>query len=518
MPNSTINAIFSVLAHSSTKTSTAYKLVSFTSTSNKQSTLLVPSRLGNNVSKFKDFLTDHHMLTAGHRKQDWDKIITIFNDTLPSKTFELTNRSGWHGKKYLMPNEEIMPSRQKNSLFFDPEQKLKSAQWSKCGDLLSWKVSISAICRHSSRVSLAVCAAFAGMIVRWTNIETGGFHFFGTSSIGKTTLLKVAATVYGNENYLQSWSTTAKGLEELAAAHSDAVLIMDELKLTDGNAKDAATKITSSVYALTNGKSKTRSSSYEANLSTWELLILSAGELSLSATASEGGKSRLTGERVRLIDIPADAGYEMGIFETLPDEFNNSRAYIDHIEKTMHQNFGSAARSFIRRLLRYNRLTKIGTYMDEFMNKAEIDTLNPPQQRIAKKFAICYAAGLLAIEMKVLSLDEHELFSSIDKCMNDALLVIDDNDLAIKEALDKLKATLLDPDDKQVLSTTFRGQDVIGITKERFDAVLGKYSKPALNDLKRRNLLVKPTGRSNTAKLSGASKNMYPISRAFLSQ
>lgn len=497
-----------------TESAMAYKLVSFTNTSNEQSKLLVPSKLGNNLSKFKDFLTDRHMMIASYNKQDWDEIINKFNNTLPNNTFNLTNRPGWHGEKYLMPSDKVIPNSEKYSLRFDPEQKMKVAQWSKRGDLLSWQEELSDICRHSSRVNLAVCSALAGMIVRWTDIETGGFHFFGTSSIGKTTLLKIAASVYGNENYLQSWSTTAKGLEELATAHSDAVLMMDELKLVDGNAKDAAAKITSFVYALTNGRSKTRSSNYESNQSNWELLILSAGELSLSATAIEGGKEQLTGEMVRLIDIPADAGKGMGIFESLPYGVENSKAYIDQIESTIHKSFGHAACYFIRRVRRYNRLGKIKAYMREFMTKIAIDSLSRPKQRMAKKFAICYAAGVLAIEMKVLPLNKHKLFISIRHCMNDAFVAMDNNDLAFKDVLAKLKEALSYPADKQVLSSSFRNQDVIGITKERFEEVCGAYSKPILGYLKNSDLLIKPTGRSNTAKLSGGSKNMYPISTA----
>lgn len=51
----------------------------------------------------------------------------------------------------------------------------------------------------------------------------------GDSSSGKTTALKVAASVFGGASYLQRWRTTDNALEAIAAQHCDGLLILDEL-------------------------------------------------------------------------------------------------------------------------------------------------------------------------------------------------------------------------------------------------------------------------------------------------
>ena len=58
-------------------------------------------------------------------------------------------------------------------------------------------------------------------------------HFRGVSSEGKTTALRVAATVWGEPGRLERWRTTANALEGVALAHNDNLLCLDELKELD---------------------------------------------------------------------------------------------------------------------------------------------------------------------------------------------------------------------------------------------------------------------------------------------
>jgi putative DNA primase/helicase len=76
-----------------------------------------------------------------------------------------------------------------------------------------------ALCVGNSRLAFAVACAFAGPLLRPAGMESGGFHYRGDSSSGKTTALKVAASVYGGAGYLQRWRTTDNALEAIAAQH-----------------------------------------------------------------------------------------------------------------------------------------------------------------------------------------------------------------------------------------------------------------------------------------------------------
>ena len=96
-------------------------------------------------------------------------------------------------------------------------------------DAAAWRDRIGALCVGNSRLVFAVACAFAGPLLRPAGMESGGFHIRGDSSSGKTTALRLAASVYGGPSYMQRWRTTDNALEAIAAQHCDSLLILDEL-------------------------------------------------------------------------------------------------------------------------------------------------------------------------------------------------------------------------------------------------------------------------------------------------
>ena len=73
-------------------------------------------------------------------------------------------------------------------------------------------------------------------------------------------------------------------------------------------------------YLLGNQRGKARmrrDATARDQRSTWRMLFLSTGELGLAARLAEGGRRMMAGQPVRVIEIPADAGAGLGIFEHL---------------------------------------------------------------------------------------------------------------------------------------------------------------------------------------------------------
>jgi putative DNA primase/helicase len=132
-------------------------------------------------------------------------------------------------------------------------------------------------------------------------------------STGKTTALAAAASLFGGPSYVNRWRATSNGLESLAALHNDTLLILDELAQVDPR---EAGEI---AYMLANGQGKQRSArtgGAKARQS-WRLLFLSAGEIGLAQHMADGGKRAKAGQEVRLVDLDADAGKGLGLFDTL---------------------------------------------------------------------------------------------------------------------------------------------------------------------------------------------------------
>ena len=148
----------------------------------------------------------------------------------PEEFASYTDRIGWHGRAYVLPRETIGDDAKR--IVFQTDNAVENTFRSK-GTADTWRDCVGLLCAGNSRLVFGVACAFAGPLIHPAGMESGGFHFRGDSSSGKTTVLKVAASVYGGASYLQRWRTTDNALEAIAAQHSDCLLILDELAQVD---------------------------------------------------------------------------------------------------------------------------------------------------------------------------------------------------------------------------------------------------------------------------------------------
>ena len=143
--------------------------------------------------------------------------------------------------------------------------------------------------------------------------RAAGIHLFGNSSTGKTTLLKLAASVWGESGLVHSWRATANGLEGVANRTSDVVLILDELGQLDS--RDAAT----SLYMLASGVGKIRMNRNATlqDIKTWRAFMLSSGEMTVETKITQmRGAKAYTGATLRLLNVAADRGLGFGAFDS----------------------------------------------------------------------------------------------------------------------------------------------------------------------------------------------------------
>jgi hypothetical protein len=143
------------------------------------------------------------------------------------------SRTGWHeiggAKCFILPHRNIaVPVGEKVLLNVGSAAKIEIA-----GTLEGWRNGVGQLVRDHSRAVVAVSAAFVGPLLALLNQEGGGVHFCGRSSIGKTTILSAAASVWGRGatagGFVRSWRATANALEAEAAMHSDVALVLDEM-------------------------------------------------------------------------------------------------------------------------------------------------------------------------------------------------------------------------------------------------------------------------------------------------
>ena len=300
-----------------------------------------------------------------------------------------------------------------------PDSKAFLGDESSQGTLKQWQKHVAEPALNSEYMVLALCNAFAGYCIHFTSIGSGGFHFYGQSSGGKSTTLRVAASVRGSGNTISSWKMTDAGCEEIAEARNHGLLILDELKLLDRNPEEAARKAMDLCYMLGDGRGKKRSTGYQKSPASWHLAMLSAGELSLGQHARDGGLERMKGEEVRLVDIPVDDELAYGVLGSHPGSMNAGQ-FIELIQSQCGLYYGTAGPEFVRKLLTKDEdeiRARLEYLIEEFLNHHEMNCGDSGVlRRIALRFALAYASGVFAVRMKILPCTKSDIMKAISSC------------------------------------------------------------------------------------------------------
>jgi len=308
----------------------------------------------------------------------------------PEEFASCTDRVGWHGSAFVLPRETIGDDAER--IVFQSDNAVENTFRTK-GTAEQWRDRVGALCVGNSRMAFAVACAFAGPLLRPMGMESGGFHYRGDSSSGKTTALKLAASVYGGANYLQRWRSTDNALEATAAQHSDCLLILDELAQIDPKTAGEC------AYMLANeqGKARATRGGTPRPRQVWRLLFLSAGELGLADHMAEGQKRTRTGQEVRMADIPADAGAGMGAFEDLHG-LDGGAAFAKHITGHAQTVYGAPGRAWLTWLTTNSGTLKASIRTASNALAAQLIPKDSSGQveRVGARFALVGAAGELA--------------------------------------------------------------------------------------------------------------------------
>jgi len=390
------------------------RLLEWSDAEGRKHTWAVPmSLLAGDGNEYRARLLDSGLIISPGRKVR--DLLTTYIQTAATKVKSLcVSRVGWHGDTFVLPTETIGPEGAERVIFqtpYESEYLLNTA-----GTLDEWKQKVGRLCSGNSRLVFAASCAFAGPILALGGAESGGVHFVGPSSTGKSTTLYVAGSVLGGGSrtgFVQSWRATANGLEAVADLHNDLTLIVDELSQLD--AREAAEV----AYLLANGRGKSRMSRsiLPRKSSVWRLLFVSAGEITLSDHAQTAGRRVRAGAEVRLLNIEADAGARMGIFEDIhgaasPDTF------AQQMKLAALRFYGTPLRAWLRYLISERAAIEkaLKNFQADFLKQHVHQDASGEVYRAAQRFAVIAAAGELAIEAGITGWLPGEATSAAVRC------------------------------------------------------------------------------------------------------
>jgi uncharacterized protein (DUF927 family) len=360
------------------------------------------------------------------------------------KRAQATQRVGWHSNSFVMP-DDCFGADERDTLLLQSATAHEHS-FRQSGTLQSWQQNVARYAIGNSRLVLALSAAFAGPLVGPCSEEGGGLHFKGASSTGKSTALHVAGSVWGGgdaNGYVRSWRATANGLEGVALGHSDTLLCLDELsQLAARDAGEAA-------YMLANGAGKSRSTrdGSARKPAKWRVLFLSSGEIGLADKVAEDGRFRkvAAGQQVRLVDIAADAGAGMGMFENLHG-FASAEVLARHLRSATQQHYGVAAREYLGAIVpMIDDLRKqIAPIMEAFCERFVPIGADGQVERVAQRFALVAVGGELAQQHGILPWPAGTAIEAAGKCFDDWLSARGGHDAAeSSDGIEQVRSFLL---------------------------------------------------------------------------
>ena len=186
--------------------------------------------LSGNGEELRRILLENGLTYISTRPALRSLLCEYISRSLPGRRVTCVEKTGWHNGVYVLLDEVIGPGG--DNVIIQGSHYLTGG-FAQAGTLAEWQEQVAALCAGNSRLVFAVCCALAAPLLRLTGTGGGGFHLRGESTDGKTTVMKVAASVCGCTDYWHSWRATGNALEGIASRHNDALLPLDELREVD---------------------------------------------------------------------------------------------------------------------------------------------------------------------------------------------------------------------------------------------------------------------------------------------
>ncbi len=205
-----------------------------------------------------------------------------------------------------------------------------------------------------------------------------------------------------------NWDTTKNALEEVSEAHNNCLMVIDELGLVDGSI------VGSTLYMIANGHGKSRMQQKKRR---WRVMFLTSGEVSLAEHMAEAGKETKNGQEVRLLDIAADAGAGMGLFENL-HSFGGPAEFANYLKAATRTHYGTPLQKFLSILTasRADVEAECRSQIEAFTKRLLPPNTTGEVPRALRRFGLVAAAGEVATANKLTGWKTGEAIAAAEAC------------------------------------------------------------------------------------------------------
>jgi uncharacterized protein (DUF927 family) len=490
----------------------AYRVIQFHDQDFKQQVGCYPSRWftkTKDANIWGDLMAQGMIMMSGK-----EKYVSRYLDLMAAHTTVRSwaaNKLGWFevdndednnsSPVFVLPDRVLGETRDNQEVFFQSLQDVNSKSISSKGKLKDWKRNVADKAKGNYLIMFVIAAGLAGGMTKLSGTSSGGFHFWGLTTAGKTTLLQCAASVWGNGSdpqthsqkaSIRKWNATVSGLEATAQLHNDIVLCLDEIDELEPN------DLSGLIYKLTGGTPKGRSQETGGlrNQAYWHIMLLSSGESSSEQILKTLGKTKKGGQTHRLPDIRVDA-LENGIVQT---EVESPGEFVTDLKRSCSRYYGTAGPVFVSWLIKEMEEKGHQEFVDEIntniraMKKllvSGIDKLPREIERVLDRMAAIAVAAMYAGEAGVLDWNP-ELLNSCMIFIRDLWLSdMEDEISEIDKALAGLRGDLIssmanfeDISDESakppIKMMGYKNYDYIMVLPTVMDSLCNGYSKRQL--------------------------------------
>lgn len=205
------------------------------------------------------------------------------------------------------------------------------------GDERKWAEAVAPLWHGNLPARLMLDASFASALLTPLDLQPFFVHVWGQTGLGKTVLLQLAASVWGDPapgRLITTFNATSTGLELTAAFLHDIPMLIDELQIASAAGKNDFQHL---IYTLSEGVGRTRGAK-DGGLQrqpTWRSVMVTSGERPLSTEFSGGGALN------RCI--------ELELTKPVTEDFTG-------LMKTVSANYGAAGYRFVQEVVRRREL------------------------------------------------------------------------------------------------------------------------------------------------------------------
>ena len=343
-------------------------------------------------------------------------------------SFRVTTEAGWEGVSFVLPNGVAIPPRRGLFVCMPTDVASFAQKFRHRGTLRDWK-RIPRMAEGNSWLMLIIALAFVGPVALLLDLEAPVIQLVGAPNDGKTTGAATAASVVGRPD-LESWNGTPGYLELLARALHGTLLVLDETKLAKITSAIKFDEFLAAFFTLAEG-------SYRGRLTDgtpthrFRLPILTTSNESLGQIRNRVGGNLDDAHSGRILDVPVDPDGR-GSIRDLHD-FADRDAFLDAMRTASRASYGVAFREYLEGMAEW--LTDDARDLRRFLDGRRQAYLAEAKKwdwattrdlaRVHNRMATIYAAGALAIELKILPWTYKELGASILDCQRGHVALVE---------------------------------------------------------------------------------------------